>query len=117
MSVLVGKMPPQPSRPPVSRYRYTTPLRREWGIRLLTYTLPERLRVLVGRGLRRQPLFDGTIIAFALPSLYREHLSDDSLARMSQRGKATFVQVEVEVARRIVEAPQDSITRGRATPC
>jgi hypothetical protein len=112
MALLVGKSSPQPSRPPVSRYKYTNPLRRDGGLRLLTYALPEPLRSLVMDTLRRPPLFDGKVVSFAVQNLYRARPSSAALASMSQHGKATFVRIEVEVARRIVEAPQDSIDRG-----
>lgn len=112
MSVLFGGISPQPSRSPVSRYAVSNPLRRVGGIRLLTYTLPEPLRALVVQGLRRPPRFDGNIVPFAIQSLHRCGVSSADLANASQRGKAAFVHAEVQIARRMVEAPQGSINRG-----
>jgi hypothetical protein len=87
-------------------------LRREEGIRLLTFTLPDPLRVLVVRAMRRPPRFDGSIVPFALQNLYRRRLSDEELANFSQRGKASLVKTEVEVSRRTIEAPRSEISRG-----
>ena len=114
MAVFFGGSSPRPSQPqpPISRYAVSNPLRREGGIRLLTFTLPDPLRVLVVRAMRRHPRFDGSIVPFALQNLYRRRLSDEALANLSQRSKASLVQTEVEVSRRTIEAPRSDISRG-----
>jgi hypothetical protein len=101
---------PQP-RTPSTRYLSTNPLRREQGIRLLTYNLPEPLRVVLIRALRRPPLFEGKYTEPAIQSLYRSHLSDADLASTSQSTKRVLVLAEVEVTRRTVEAPMERISR------
>jgi hypothetical protein len=96
-------------RVPSTRYLTTNPLRREQGIRLLTYTLPEPLRVVLIRALRRPPLFDGQHVALAVQSVHRSHPDDDSLARASLTTLIAFVLTEAEVTRRTVEAPITSV--------
>src|SRR5690348_4707837 len=100
MAMLFGGHSSQPSQPqpPVSRYAVSNPLCREGGIRLLTYNLPNPLRALVVRAMRRHPLFDGSVVPFALQSLYRRRFSDEELANLSLRGKAALVQTEVDIS-------------------
>lgn len=114
MAVLFGGSSSQPSQPqpPVSRYAVSNPLRREGGIRLLTYSLPDPLRALVKCAMRRPPHLDDEIAPFALQNLYRRRFSDADLANLSTRGKAALVQTEVEVSRRTLEASRSSVSRG-----
>jgi hypothetical protein len=111
MTLLFGGSSQQP-QPPVSRYAVSNPLRRDSGIRLLVFTLPDPLRALVVPAMRRPPLFDGSRVPFALQSLYRCRMSDEEVVNLSQRGKASLVRAEVEVARRTIEAPRSGIARG-----
>ncbi|HEY7348635.1 MAG TPA: hypothetical protein VH599_10005 [Ktedonobacterales bacterium] len=106
-----GGFPPPPPRPPFGRYRFSNPLRREYGIRLLTLTLPEPLRLVLTRALRRPPLFDGQQTPLAVQSAHCRRLNDAELARASQQTKSTLVLTEVEVTRRTLEAPLGSISR------
>jgi hypothetical protein len=111
MNIIYG-VPSSPlPRTPATRYLSTNPLRREQGIRLLTYTLPEPLRVVLMRGLRRPPLFDGQRTELALQTVYRQRLSDEGLASASLMTRSALVLTELEVTRRTIEAPLASISR------
>ena len=104
-------------RTPSTRYLSTNPLRREQGIRLLTYNQPEPLRVVLIRALRRPPLFDGQRTELAIQSLYRSRLSDADVANAGLALKGALVRIEVEVTRRTVEAPLEASAASRAIAC
>ncbi len=57
MALLTGF--PKPPSYPSGRYTHTNPLRREFGLRLLSETLPEPLRTSLIRAWRRPARFDG----------------------------------------------------------
>ena len=98
-------------RTPATRCLSTNPLRREQGIRLLTYNLPEPLRCVLMRGLRRPPIFDGQHTELAIQNVFRRRLSDADLANISQTAKGMFIFTELEVTRRTIEAPLARISR------
>jgi hypothetical protein len=105
MAFIIGssKWPSFPS----GRYTYTNPLRREAGLRLLTENLPERLRWAIVRAWRQPSRFE--VGMTALPSLHRQRPDEAYLALATPRRIALISLTELEVSRRIVEAPQVSI--------
>ncbi len=107
MAFLTGfpKSPPIPS----GRYTTTNPLRREAGLRLLTEHLPHTLRWRIIRAWRRPGLFNGQQTPLALQDAHRQHLDDAALAQVWPRTIAWFTLTELEVSRRLVEAPLASI--------
>ncbi|HLW00192.1 MAG TPA: hypothetical protein VKT82_16105 [Ktedonobacterales bacterium] len=104
MAFLMGQ-PKAPSYPS-GRYIHTNPLRREGGLRLLTQDLPEPLRWAIIRAWRQPVHFDGNE---AIQSVHRQRPDDAQLARATPRSILLLAFVEMEVARRVVEAPQASI--------
>lgn len=93
---------------PSGRYTHTNPQRREFGLRLLSEALPEPLRMGLIRAWRRPPRFDGKE---AIQSLHRQHPDDAQLFGISPRLLGVMALTELEVARRVVEAPLVSISR------
>ncbi len=104
MAFLIGQ--PKATAYPSGRYTHTNPLRREAGLRLLTESLPEPLRWAIVRAWRRPAHYDGNE---AIQSVHRQRPDDAHLARATPRGLALLTLTEMEVSRRIVEAPQASI--------
>ena len=103
--------PSLPSRNPSypsGRYLKTDPLRREFGLCLLTETLPEPLRTSLIRAWRHPGRYDGKQ---ALQSLYRQRPDDAQLFGMPPRLLGVMTLTELEVARRVVETPRTSISR------
>jgi hypothetical protein len=104
---------PGSSRPPVfpsGCYRHTNPLRRQAGLRVLTTYLPEPLRWAVIRAWRQPSRFE--VGMTALPSPHRQRPGDAFIARAAPGIIAYIALTEMEVSRRIVEAPQVSLTAG-----
>jgi hypothetical protein len=64
--------PRQPPSFPSGRYTITNPLRREYGLRLLTATMPAPLRALFLAAWRRPYLFSGQETPLAVQSAYRQ---------------------------------------------
>ncbi|HLV98510.1 MAG TPA: hypothetical protein VKT82_07500 [Ktedonobacterales bacterium] len=106
MALLTGFSKP-PSYPS-GRYTRTNPLRREFGLRLLAEPLPEPLRTNLVRAWRRPPRFDGNE---AIQSLHRQRPEQARLFGMPPRALSLLTLTELEVARRVVEAPLVSISR------
>jgi hypothetical protein len=98
---------PNPSFPS-NRYTRTNPLRREFGLRLLTESLPEPLRTDLIRAWRRPAHFDGNE---AIQSLHRQRPDEASLPGAHPRLLCIITLTELEVSRRVVEAPLASISR------
>jgi hypothetical protein len=98
---------PHPSYPS-GRYTRTNPLRREFGLRLLTESLPDPLRTNLIRAWRRPAHFDGKE---AIQNLYRQRPAEASLSIINPRLLGFITLAELEVSRRIVEAPAISISR------
>jgi hypothetical protein len=93
---------------PSGRYTRTNPLRREAGLRLLTESLPEPLRWGIIRAWRRPASFDGNE---AIQNLHRQRPAEDSLPMLRPQMLGLFTLTELEVSRRVVEAPLASISR------
>jgi len=85
------------------RYAVSNPLRREAGLRLLTANLPAGLRRVLLGGLRHPPL--------AVQSAQRQRLTDTALAHASAQTLLWYTLTELEVTRRVLEAPGTSLTR------
>jgi hypothetical protein len=102
--------PPLSSVRPFSagRYTHTDPLRREFGLRLLTETLPEPLRSRLIRAWRKPRSFDGNQ---AIQSRQRQRLSPASFPLLPPARLSTLSQIELEVSRRVVETSRTEITR------
>src|SRR5690242_5949338 len=105
MALLMGspKLPSFPS----GRYNHTNPLRRYAGLRQLSEPLPERLRWAIVRVWRQPSYFE--VGMTALPSLHRQRPGDAQLVQAGVHRIALFILTELEVSRRVVEAPQVSI--------
>jgi hypothetical protein len=105
MAFLTGspKSPPFPS----GRYNSTNPLRRYAGLRLLTEPLPERLRWTIRRAWRQPSRFE--VGMTALPRLHRQRPAEVYLVLATPNRLALLVVTELEVSRRVVEAPQVSL--------
>ncbi|HEY7355201.1 MAG TPA: hypothetical protein VH590_02010 [Ktedonobacterales bacterium] len=105
MAFLMGS--PKPPSFPSGRYERTNPLRRYAGLRLLSEPLPERLRWAIRRCWRQASYFE--VGMTALPSLHRQRPGDALLAQAGVHRIALFMLTELEVSRRVVEAPQVSL--------
>jgi hypothetical protein len=102
--------PSLPNRQPYpsGRYLHTDPLRREFGLRLLSEPLPEALRPLLIRAWRRPARYDGKQ---AIQSLHRQRPDEASLPSFLPSLLSVITLTELEVARRVVETPRASISR------
>ena len=107
MALLTGS--PRPPSFPSGRYTHTNPLRREAGLRLLTENLPEPLRWAIIHAWRRPSRFDETMTA--LPTLHRQRPSEAQVVQARPHLIAFITLTEMEVSRRVVEAPLASISR------
>jgi hypothetical protein len=107
MALLAGT--PNPPSFPSGRYTHTNPLRREQGLLLLTTSLPEPLRRAIITAWRH-PIrrFDGKE---AIQSIHRQRPSDAQLARYTPRAIGWMMLAELEVSRRILEAPLANVPR------
>jgi hypothetical protein len=106
MAFITGS--PRPPSFPSGRYTRTNPLRREFGLRLLTESLPEPLRACIIPAWRRPARFDGNE---AIPSLHRQRPDLAQLFGQPPRLLGLLAFTELEVSRRVVEAPLASISR------
>ena len=108
MALLVGafKVPRYPLLPS-GRYERTNPLRREAGVRLLAEALPQPLRWALIRAWRQPSRFE--VGMTALPSLFRQRPGEALLAQARPSMIAFITLTELEVSRRVVEAPQVSL--------
>jgi hypothetical protein len=98
-------------RTPATRYLSTNPLRREQGIRLLTYALPEPLRALLIHALRRPPRGVDEASPLIVQAAYRSLIIDADFANVTMTGMQGLTQVVLEATRRTIEAPMSSISR------
>ncbi|HEU5368645.1 MAG TPA: hypothetical protein VFU69_09280 [Ktedonobacterales bacterium] len=105
MAILMGS--PKPSSFPSGRYERTNPLRRYAGLRLLSEPLPERLRWAIIRAWRQPSYFE--VGMTALPGLHRQRPGEAQIISANVHRIALFFLTELEVSRRVVEAPQVSI--------
>ena len=107
MTLLGGGSPP--ARPFDSgRYVHTNPLRREFGLRLLSEPLPEPLRTSLIRAWRRPARFDGNQ---AIQSLHRQRPDAAAFPLLNARLLGVLTLTEMEVSRRVVETPRQQISR------
>ena len=90
------------------RYARTDPLRREFGLRLLTEPLPEPLRTSLIRAWRRPARYDGTQV---IQSVHRPRPDEAALLLMNAHLLGVFTLTEMEAARRVVETPRAAISR------
>ena len=107
MAMLAG-FPKSPAIPS-GRYTTTNPLRCEGGLRLLTEHLPDSLRWAILRAWRRPSLRSSLLPAREVPSAHRQRPAEASLPGTPPRLLAFIALVELDVARRLVEAPLASI--------
>jgi hypothetical protein len=106
MAFLAG--PSQPPTFPSGRYKHTNPLRRLAGLRVLTEPLPEPLRRAIRRAWRWPGYFE--VGMTALPSPHRQRPGAAEVAFAHPGRILLLAQVEMEVSRRVVEAPRVSLT-------
>jgi hypothetical protein len=92
---------------PSGRYNSTNPLRRYAGLRLLTEPLPERLRWTIRRAWRQPSHFE--VGMTALPRLHRQRPAEAYFMLATPYTLSLLVVTELEVSRRVVEAPQVSL--------
>jgi hypothetical protein len=78
MAVFGG--PRKPPSFPSGRYTITNPLRREYGLRLLTATLPEPLRLVILSAWRRPYLFTCQETPLAVQSAHRQRPDEATIA-------------------------------------
>ncbi len=109
MALIFG--PPPPPRFPSGRYTQTNPLRREYGLLLLTGSLPEPLRTRLIRAWRRPARSDSQDTLLTIQRAQRPRPSEAQLARSNARTLCRLALTELEVSRRLVEAPIASISR------
>jgi hypothetical protein len=93
---------------PTGRYTHTDPLRREFGLRLLTDTWPEPLRSILIRAWRKPRPFDGNQ---AIQSRARQRLPAASIPFLGAARLGNLALIELEVSRRVVETPRTEIKR------
>ena len=102
--------PAAPAQPvlPLWPLRKTDPLRREFGLKLLTEPLPEPLRTFLIRSWRRPGRHDGKQ---AIQSLHRQRPDEAALPLLTPGLLGIISLTELEVSRRVVEMPRTSISR------
>src|SRR5690348_11848289 len=105
-----GGVPPRPPFPS-DRYLTSNPLRREYGLRLLTSTLPAPLRALLLSVWRRPYLFTGQETPLAVQSTQRRRPDEATIATANAQTLSWIALTELEVSRRVLEAPMASISR------
>jgi hypothetical protein len=93
---------------PSGRYVKTNPLRREFGLKLLTEPLPEPLHTTLIRAWRHPVRYDGKQ---AIQSLHRQRPDEASLPVLPPSLLGAISLTELEVSRRVVETPRTSISR------
>jgi hypothetical protein len=93
---------------PSGRYVHTDPLRREFGLRLLTETLPEPLRTILIRAWRKPRRYDGNQ---AIQSLHRQRAPEASFPFLPPARLVWIALIELEVSRRVVETSRTEIKR------
>jgi hypothetical protein len=106
MAFITGQPTPPPF--PAGCYTHTDPLRREFGLRLLTETWPEPLRSTLIRAWRKPRPFDGNQ---AIQSRSRQRLPQASFPFLGAARLGVLAQIELEVSRRVVETSRTDIKR------
>ncbi len=109
MALIFG--PPPPPRFPSGRYTQTNPLRREYGLLLLTGSLPEPLRTRLIRAWRQPAFYAGTDLPLVVQRAQRPRPSELQLADVNLRRLRRFTATELALSRRLVEAPREDIPR------
>ncbi len=92
---------------PSGRYHHTNPLRRLFGLHLLAERLPEAVGTMLIRAWMYPGRFDGNQ---AIQNLHRQRYAEDTLPFLPPSLLGIVAQIELLVARRIVEVPQTEIT-------
>ena len=105
---LYPPLPPRQPSFPSGRYTRTDPLRREFGLKLLSEPLPEPLRTSLIRAWRRPVRYDGKQ---AIQSLHRQRPDEAALPLLPPSLLGVLSLTELEVSRRVVETPRTSISR------
>ena len=105
---LYPPLPPRQPSYPSGRYTRTDPLRREFGLKLLTEPLPEPLRTTLTRAWRRPARYDGKQ---AIQSLHRQRPDEAALPLLTPGLLGIISLTELRVSRRVVETPRASISR------
>ncbi|HLV98370.1 MAG TPA: hypothetical protein VKT82_06790 [Ktedonobacterales bacterium] len=106
MALIGGPLPPRPFSS--GRYVHSDPLRREFGLRLLSEPLPEPLRSRLIRAWRRPARYDGRQ---AIQSVHRQRPDAASFSLLSIRVLGLLAFTELEASRRVVETPRAEISR------
>jgi hypothetical protein len=101
---------PKPPSFPSGRYAHTNPLRREAGLRLLTERLPEALRWAIIHAWRRPNRWVSPLAAAEVPSAHRQRPSEASLPAQTPSTLSLIALVELDVSRKVVEAPLASMS-------
>ncbi len=109
---LYPPLPPRQPSFPSGRYTRTDPLRREFGLKLLSEPLPEPLRTSLIRAWRRPVHYDGKQ---AIQSLHRQRPDEAALPMLTPSLLGVISLTELEVSRRVVETPRTSISRETRT--
>ncbi|HEU5369614.1 MAG TPA: hypothetical protein VFU69_14165 [Ktedonobacterales bacterium] len=109
MAFLMGS--PKPSSFPSGRYTHTNPLRRWEGLRVFSAYLPEALRWAVIRAWREALPPPSRLSAPELPSRHRQRPSEASLPYRHPQALSLIGLIELEMSRRAIEAPRESLTR------
>ncbi|HEY7355763.1 MAG TPA: hypothetical protein VH590_04820 [Ktedonobacterales bacterium] len=107
MALITGT--PKPPSFPSGRYVHTNPLRRYGGLRLLTEPLPEPLRWAIVRAWRWPSRALHPLHMPELPSAHRQRPSEASLPGKPPYLLGLISLVELEMGRRLVEAPRASL--------
>jgi hypothetical protein len=96
---------------PSSRYLQSNPLRREAGLRLLTDTWPAALRLPLLRAFRRPALLPEEPTPAAVQSVHGQRPEESLLTRAKPQTLCWLILTELEVTRRVLEAPRERISR------
>ena len=101
--------PPPPPPPGAGRYANSNPLRRERGLRILTWNLPDALRRVLVAGLRCPPRQPESLLPI-WPAASLRHKHEVELAHSHPILLGAFTLREVEVTRAILEVPASRLT-------
>jgi hypothetical protein len=93
-----------------NRCAHTNSLRRLFGLQLLAESLPQALGLLLIDTWMQRTRYDGNQ---ATQSFYRQRPEEAFFPYIAPALLQTYLRIELEVARRMVEIPQTEITRER----
>src|SRR5262245_37974669 len=99
---------PDPRRFPSDRYTWMNPLLRQFGLKLLSESLPDPARRSLIRAWMHPRCFDGNQ---AIQSLHRQRLPEASFPLLPSSRLRFLTEIELEVSRRVVETSRTEITR------